>query len=521
METGHGGAARSVGRTSRLVQRALLATARPPLLGAWRRAYIGAARLAGWALTAGIAPEATTYARGSIASGSLVPGLSDVDLVIVVPDGAPDVPSRVHRRWETVRRRAPLLTHLVDRPRVHTEAELHRLAGRSPYTFGLTPTGAADAAAGALTGTDLLDRNRALERPGAGDPRTWRPVGGPTRALPTAAPDAQATRIAAWLELVYLWKRAYEALADPTAPHTAALCVKLVSAPAAAHALLTGAAVRSDPDALLRHAALLAPERAEAIERVRGVAARLRTLPAPPLADAVAGLCAVSARVADVLEQALAGAGRIEVELRGATAEPALPLCDWQALVRPGATAATFVPEHAPLDVDRLRCGAQAAREGMLHAVVDGPLLAFPSTTRSQVALRAVACAPVDPVSTALVAGEPRARFVEVDGWSAGHWARRAVAEHRAALAAAPAPTVAAALAAARAELLRLTLAEGAPLLATTHAATLDLLDERTDLGDGVAALHEALATGAGLTTATACASDELVRAVALLAAQP
>jgi DNA-binding NarL/FixJ family response regulator len=45
--------------------------------------------------------------------------------------------------------------------------------------------------------------------------------------------------------------------------------------------------------------------------------------------------------------------------------------------------------------------------------------------------LRAVTCPVTDPVSFALVAGGTVARFPNVDGWSAEHAARRAVAEHR------------------------------------------------------------------------------------------
>jgi hypothetical protein len=83
-------------------------------------------------------------------------------------------------------------------------------------------------------------------------------------------------------------------------------------------------------------------------------------------------------------------------------------------------------------------------------------------------------------VSFALVAGERRASFPEVPGWCARDWARRALAEHRALLAALPLDEDSTALAsplnAARAALFHDSVEAGEPELPLTMAATVERL---------------------------------------------
>ena len=126
--------------------------------------------------------------------------------------------------------------------------------------------------------------------------------------------------------------------------------------------------------------------------------------------------------------------------------------------------------------------------------------------------LRAVQCPASDPVSFAVLAGKPAARFPNVPGWSAADWARRSVVEHRAWLGSgseAP-PTVGRwfsgqarsmkreprtlfrLLAAARAALFLESLEDGRPELALTFAAVTDRLAERLPASESVA--REALA---------------------------
>jgi hypothetical protein len=73
------------------------------------------------------------------------------------------------------------------------------------------------------------------------------------------------------------------------------------------------------------------------------------------------------------------------------------------------------------------------ARAGVYPALnADGLLLLPALGVWERAYLRSVQCEASDPVSFALAAEASTARFPNVDGWSAEHWARRAVAEHRA-----------------------------------------------------------------------------------------
>ena len=101
--------------------------------------------------------------------------------------------------------------------------------------------------------------------------------------------------------------------------------------------------------------------------------------------------------------------------------------------------------------------------------------------------MRSVQCPASDPVSFALLRGERRAPFPDVNGWSAEHLARRAVAENRAWLdegayppANAPAgETLSRSICAARAALLMESIEAGDPELPLTAAATVRTLVER------------------------------------------
>jgi hypothetical protein len=105
--------------------------------------------------------------------------------------------------------------------------------------------------------------------------------------------------------------------------------------------------------------------------------------------------------------------------------------------------------------------------------------------------LRAVQCAPTDPVSCALLHGRDEARFWDLAGWSARDWARRAVAEQRAALDSIPAglhpPPLARPIAAARAGLFLASVEDGEPRLALTSAAAMRALADRHEAARGVA----------------------------------
>lgn len=476
----------AVGRSSRFIQRALLTTARPPFLRAWRDVYLAVAGIAARALTRG-EDSASVYLRGSVGSQEFVPALSDIDLVIVLEPGAVEAARRVHQRWERLRRRAPLVTHLLDRPRAQTEDELRILAGRSSYTFGLGD-GLSDQPSQDVAGTARLDRDRVLERPGlVGATEGWHLIRGADRRPADPPRDDQQVRIAVWLELVYLWKRAFGTIVDATPPHTAALCVKLVSD--ATRALLwldRRELVRTRGEALERAAELL-PSHADRVARVTGLAHELRLMPEPPVADALSLLAALTTLIAAELERQLASATRSTVELDGVVPCDVHPLCDWPALVRPRAPEEVFALGGGLGDANAAGAAIAARREGAFTALRSGDVLAFPSSTRDHAALRAVACPVTDPVSAAVVAQTTQAAFPNVEGWSALHWARRAVAEHRQALVDGRAATTRDLLAAARAATFRATLAEGVPVLPVTLDATVALLRRRGVLSDALA----------------------------------
>jgi hypothetical protein len=121
---------------------------------------------------------------------------------------------------------------------------------------------------------------------------------------------------------------------------------------------------------------------------------------------------------------------------------------------------------------------------GGLYPALSGPgILVLPAPPADAV-LRAVQSSTTDPVSFALLEGAELARFPRLAGFSAEDSARRAVAEHAAWLGRHPhggrkeLDELAMLLSAARAALFLETLAEGAPELPLTLAATARMLDE-------------------------------------------
>jgi hypothetical protein len=402
--------------------------------------------------------------------------VSDVDFVVVVDDS--DDPAAVHRRWDRLARRLPLVASVVDRPRVYRAADLERLVGRSVYTIGL------DGDPGAVTRDDdrfsQLDRGRLLERPGLHDTTLgWRLLVGRERRPPEPSRDPQEVRLAAWLELLFYWKRAFGAIADPSQPHTAALCVKLVSESARIALWLEH---RERPGSRLdaiERASVLLPDQTASLERIAAVQTSLHRMPPPPLEAAVRLLARLSTRIGRELDRQLASAGTTTVRLAGAREGPGIPLCDWRAVVVPSAWDEQLTPEYGdPGELPALRCAMTAGAAAVHAAVTDGELLVVPSPDRARVSLRAVACRVTDPVSFALLAGNREAAFVDAGGWSAEDWARRAVAEHRRGVVAGNLD-VGELAGAARAALFRESLAAGEPVLPLTHAATLELLADR------------------------------------------
>jgi hypothetical protein len=186
------------------------------------------------------------------------------------------------------------------------------------------------------------------------------------------------------------------------------------------------------------------------------------------------------------------GAGTTEVRLVGSDPPPAPPpLCDWRALVWAAQPADALAPLPGdPRNLDALGVAVMAHPDGTYPALRTDGLLVLPADTYWRGRMRAVQCELTDPVSFALLDRRPQARFPNVAGWSAHDWARRAVAERRAAVAAAtePARELRALLSTVRAVLFLESLLAGEPELAVTVEAAVAQLARREPVAEE--ALH-------------------------------
>jgi hypothetical protein len=398
----------------RLLQALILRTGRGPLGWLWRASYAALARSIAAYLRHG-RPDTAVYVGGSFGRGEPVPGLSDLDLIAVGP-GDPEV---VRRRWRRVVRRAPLVDRVAADVFVYGDDELRQAVTPAPVS-GAT----------FMREDDVHDEGGLGVRPGPfGATREWRLLAGPERR-PAVALDEQALRVAAWLELQFWWRFAFQAARAPADPTVPFLCVKLIAEPARLWLWLAHGRLLFARSEVLREAAAALPQEGAAfalgLELQRDVPHRRRA----PLGAALASFTRQSAGLAELMNEAAARAGADDVRLVRADGG-APPLADWRALVAPGATDERFeVVAGDPADPAVLaRLGAAAEPSPALHAA---PLLVRPASASARAKLRAVQCAATDPVSFAQLAGHDVARFPRLAGWSAADWARRAVAEHRA-----------------------------------------------------------------------------------------
>ena len=93
------------------LQRLVLRSADTPLRAVWALAYRVVARVGAAYFARGI-PDASVYLRGGAAGEDLLPGMSDIDLMLVAPR---DV-ERARRRWNALLARFPWTDRLIDRP---------------------------------------------------------------------------------------------------------------------------------------------------------------------------------------------------------------------------------------------------------------------------------------------------------------------------------------------------------------------------------------------------------------------
>ena len=436
-------------RLAFVLRAAMVRTERGPLRPLWAALYWGAARAAAAYLRRG-SPDSAAYVCRSLAVGEPVYGVSDIDVVVVVP-GDPARPEAEHkrlkRRWQLLCGRLPLVGELFPDTAFYEDFALREAASASVLTYGLDGRGRS-----AFFGRRPPPDDFGLRsRPGLPGPmRDWRLVAGPERRPQLPVLDDQARRVAAWLELQFWWSFAFGMAADPLRPRSAFLCVKLIAEPARVWLALDGDDLY-DRREVLRRALARLPEEEEAIRRALELHDALVRSPSPPVAELLPAFVRLSSRIARRLSDEARVAGETEVQLvwggpDDLTRAPAesfaapltpLPLVDWRALVAPSLVDEAFAlsPGDAG-DPAVLGDAARSARAGSYLALrADGLLLQPALGVWEHAYLRSVQCQASDPVSFALSTGATTARFPNVDGWCAEHWARRAVAEHRAWLA--------------------------------------------------------------------------------------
>lgn len=501
-------------RFLRAVQRLALLSAQGPFVRLWEGTYGLLARAVAIQLTRGERYTAV-YTRAGLAGGDLLPGVSDLDLVVVLPPdpaGRGTAAERVRRRYFALVRRIPVSARLVDVPCVYDDHELREVAGASYATCGLDQP---EAPAVYRDDASLLDRRRILERPGLyGDLGDWHLLSGPERRPALAARSEDDRCVAAWLDLTFWWRFTFEACLDPARLYTPSLAVKLVAEPARIWLWLAHSeAPQTRRDVLARTQQLL-PEEEESIGVALDLQSRLHRAPAPRLHDALPALARFSTRISTLVTSATTASGAHEVRLLGAedaellparplTGPPsgphlhpagAVPLCDWRSLAIPTHADESFT--LAPDDPGDPSAVVQAAacRSGGAYRVLSrNGLLVFPTPALERPLPRLAACPASDPVSFALAAGRRTASFPEAHGWSIADTARRAVAEQRWRVAASPrqgfdhVAQTAGLLAATRAALVLESCQEGDPVIPVTLTATADLLGTRSSAARAVA----------------------------------
>jgi hypothetical protein len=475
-------------RLARAARQCLIRTDRGRLRPLWIAASELFIRVLGAYLTRGL--PAAVYVRGTFARGEPVFGLSDIDLVAVAA-GAEQPRARLQQRWERLRRRVPLITHVVDTIDWCTEAELPALS-RSAFNVSL---GDIEPRSLFFTG----DRGNWLhERPGLWPTRDWRLIAGSDLRPPSGTDGPDHRLPAVWRELQFWWLLLCKAVATPESPWVSFLCIKLVTEPIRILLWLEHGEQHFRRSTVLRRGLDVLPEEAPAIRCVLGLQHELHR-PRPPSLDVVLPcFVRLSARIAAGLTAQLEPLGARSVALVGtrrvtgnwAAGEDPRPLCDWPGLAEPGPVEDSFVVKPArPDDRAALAEAIAGSRNRCYATLLSDGLIVRPSRT-GPLLFRTVAFAGSDPVSAALIAGHHVARFPDAPGWSAADVAARAVAEHSAWLRsrapltgeepfAEPARRLAGLFSAARAALFADAIAAGDPALPMTFAATAELLADR------------------------------------------
>jgi predicted nucleotidyltransferase len=439
-------------------------------------------------------PDLAVYLRGSFASGEPAYGLSDIDVIVVLP-GTTEVPGRhrerLERRWQRLCSAIPGHVRVID-VTVYEDAELEDAAGTTALTYGL-PNGEPDA----LFYRQRAKRHYSLRtRPGLyGATRDWLHVAGPDRRPHVSEPAGPERLVAGWLELQYWWRYVARCCLHPQERTATYYSVKFVAGAARIWLWLVEGERPDGRLDTLRRAMRLMPADAPILERAIAARRELAHPSTVPFPDVLAWLVDFSSRLAGFIASQLQEVGATDVSLRwaGATAarKTAVPLVDWKAVVMGEPVDGTLALDHSsPCAPAAIAAAAEAERNGCYVALQAPGVLILPSAdldTRPipRGALRTIQCAASDPASIAVVRGDRTASFPDVDGWSAIDSARRAVAEHRGRLMqlrtrpVSQAERVALLLSAARAALFLKSVEDGAPELHVSPPDVAGALAER------------------------------------------
>ena len=365
----------------------------------------------------------------------------------------------VQERWSRLRRAVPWLPRLVYAT-AYDERELADAASATVLTHGLGRPPSGGEIRPLFSGAPGSRPKLSLRlRPGLYGPTAdWRLVAGPDRRPPDRRRKREEELVAAWLELQFWWQHALLACSRSPGPwpHHAYLCVKLVAEPARIWLWLARRERISGRREVLERALRELPEEEATLRFGLALHDTLARSPEPPLSRALEGLLALTVRLTRLIGRELEAYGATDVHLSGADGEllvsaearngvaaldllgleyRLLPLADWRARVVPGQPdQALAVIAAEPGDLMTIGAIARAERPGLAPALLAGDLLALPAAGSGRplaaATLRGIQFAGSDPVSFALAAGQGRAAFPDVRGWSAADSARRAVAEH-------------------------------------------------------------------------------------------
>jgi hypothetical protein len=135
--------------------------------------------------------------------------------------------------------------------------------------------------------------------------------------------------------------------------------------------------------------------------------------------------------IGEEIETRARTAGHVEVALTGDWDRSAPPLLDWWARVKDVGPIRRLTPLPGdPARPEAVRAAAKVFGPGVSPALRAGSLVVTPAPGKGET-LRGAVCPAFDPVTFAVLDGSSVARFPQLPGLSAGHCARRAVAEQR------------------------------------------------------------------------------------------